>query len=89
MRYLADHFDVVIVDAPPIASFGDAARFTKHISNVVIVAAAGSTPRAELLRVTGSLRRARANVLGVVLSEARADEEPAPADENGEETSDR
>ena len=51
MRDFADHFDVIIVDAPPITTSSEASRFTQNISNVVVVAEAVSTRRADLLRV--------------------------------------
>lgn len=79
MQQLAGYFDVVIVDAPPITNLSEASLLTRHISDVVVVAQAGTTRRADLLRVIGSLRHAGAKVLGVVLSRAR-DEQPAPPD---------
>ena len=80
MRRLADFFDLVVVDAPPVTNLSEASLFTQNISNVVVVAEGGHTRRAELLRVTTSLRHAGAKILGVVLSRVR-DEQPAPADE--------
>ncbi|BBX50957.1 polysaccharide biosynthesis tyrosine autokinase [Mycolicibacterium poriferae] len=82
MRDLVGHFDVVIVDAPPISDLSEASRFTQNISNVVVVCESGTTRRAELVRVTGSLRHAGAKVVGVVLSRVRRDEEAAPPDES-------
>lgn len=85
MRDLAGRFDVVIVDAPPITNLSDASLFTQNISNVVVVAeAAKKTRRAELQRVTRSLRHSGARILGVVLSRVRRDEQSAPADQEGQ-----
>lgn len=81
IRDLADHFDVIIVDAPPITTSSEASRFTRNISNVVVVAEAVTTRRAELLRVTGSSRRTGAKIVGVVLTQVRKPEESAPADD--------
>ncbi|WP_237159312.1 polysaccharide biosynthesis tyrosine autokinase [Mycolicibacterium rhodesiae] len=83
MRDLARRFDVVIVDAPPITNLSDASLFTQNISNVVVVAEAAKTRRAELQRVTRSLRHSGARILGVVLSRVRRDEQSAPADQEG------
>jgi Mrp family chromosome partitioning ATPase len=83
MRDFADRFDVVIVDAPPITNLSDASLFTQNISNVVVVAAASNTRRAELVRIASSLRHAGAKILGVVLTKVRKDEHSAPADEEG------
>lgn len=82
-RNLADSFDVVIVDGPPIINPSEALRFTRNIANVVVVAEVGRTRRADLRRVTASLRQAGAHTLGVVLSRVRQPEQPAPADEKG------
>ncbi|WP_422742543.1 polysaccharide biosynthesis tyrosine autokinase [Mycobacterium sp. WMMD1722] len=81
MRVFAERYDVVIVDAPPVNNLSDASRFTQNITDVVVVAEAVTTRRAELMRVTGSLRQAGARTLGVVLSQARHDEDPAAADQ--------
>lgn len=92
MSDFAEHFDVVIVDAPPITNLSDGSRFTQNVANVVVVAEAVRTRRAELVRVTGSLRHAGAKILGVVLSRVHRDEQSAPADEKNPsdaETSDR
>jgi capsular exopolysaccharide synthesis family protein len=92
MRDLAGYFDVVIVDAPPITNLSEGSLFTQNIKDVVVVAEAVHTRRAEFLLTTNSLRHAGAKILGVVLSRVRKDEESAPAeekDQNDEATSDR
>lgn len=80
LNVLAGHVDVIIVDAPSMTNASEPARFTQNIENVVVVAEAGGTRRADVLRVTDSLRETRARVLGVVLFAVRKAEEPAPAD---------
>jgi capsular exopolysaccharide synthesis family protein len=82
MRDFAARFDVIIVDAPAITNLSDASLFTQNISNVVVVSEAANTRRAELQRVTGSLRHSGARILGVVLSRVRRDEKSAPADQD-------
>ena len=92
IRDLAGYFDVVIVDAPPITNLSEGSLFTQNIKNVVVVAEAGNTRRAEFILATKSLRHAGAKILGVVLSRVRKDEQSAPAeekDQNDEATSDR
>ncbi|WP_445167251.1 polysaccharide biosynthesis tyrosine autokinase [Mycolicibacterium sp. Dal123E01] len=84
MRAFAGRFDVVIVDAPPITNLSDASLFTQNISNVVVVAEAAKTRRAELQRVSRSLRHSGARILGVVLSRVRRDEQSAPADQESQ-----
>ncbi|WP_431234902.1 polysaccharide biosynthesis tyrosine autokinase [Mycolicibacterium psychrotolerans] len=92
MRDLAGYFDVVIVDAPPITNLSEGSLFTQNIKDVVVVAEAANTRRAEFLLATNSLRQAGAKILGVVLTRVRKDEQSAPAEEkdrNDEATSDR
>ena len=82
LRDLDEMFDVVIVDAPPIANASDAARFTQNISAVVLVAEAVETHRAELLRAAAGLRQAGSRLLGVVLSRVtRTEQAAAPEDD--------
>lgn len=89
MRDLVSHFDVVIVDAPPITDMSEASRFTQNISDVVVVTEAGRTRRAEMMRVTSSLRHAGARILGVVLSRVRKDEMAAPPDQQSHDDAER
>lgn len=92
MRDLAGYFDVIIVDAPPITNLSEGSLFTQTIKDVVVVAEAVNTRRAEFLLATNSLRHAGAKILGVVLSRVRKDEQSAPAeekDQNDEAASDQ
>jgi polysaccharide biosynthesis transport protein len=81
MTDFGERFDVIVVDGPPITTSSDASRFTQNISNVVVVAEAVNTLRAELMRAVGSSLRTGAKVVGAVLTRVRKIEEPAPPDE--------
>lgn len=74
LQELGELFDVVIVDAPPMTNASEAARFSQNIPNVVVVAEASETRRADLVRAAGSLRQAGAGLLGVVLTHVAARE---------------
>jgi polysaccharide biosynthesis transport protein len=78
LTQLEESFDVIVVDAPPVTTASEAARFTQNLPNVVVVAESGHTRRGDLAKGLGMLRQAGANVLGVVLSRVSRAEESAP-----------
>lgn len=79
---LDEQFDIVVIDAPPVTNLGEAARFTQHVREIVVVAEAGETKRTDLVRATTSLQHAGADIVGIVLNRTtRADEAAtSPAD---------
>lgn len=66
---LADQFDVIIVDTPPVLPVADALIMAPQVDGVVIVGRCEQTTRGELQRMLSLLLQADANVLGVVLNE--------------------
>jgi capsular exopolysaccharide synthesis family protein len=62
-------FDLVIVDAPPILGFPEPLQMAAAVDGVIIVAVAGETNRKAVEAALTTLRRLRANVLGLVLNE--------------------
>jgi tyrosine-protein kinase Etk/Wzc len=66
---LPNHFDAVILDAPPINMLTDAAVLGAKSDGVIIVARAGVTPSAALEYAMQQLHLVRARVLGVVLND--------------------
>ena len=62
-------YDLVIVDAPPILGFPEPLQMAAAADGVVMVAVAGETNRKALDIALSTLRRLRANVLGLVLNE--------------------
>jgi succinoglycan biosynthesis transport protein ExoP len=71
---LAERFDVVIMDTPPLLAVTDAVLLSALADEVLIVARSGRTSRRQLSRAVELLDRADASVLGVVLNDAT----PAP-----------
>jgi polysaccharide biosynthesis transport protein len=69
---LAERFDIVLIDSPPVLPVADALILSGYADAVVLVAAAGQTRRAELRRTTEKLAQAGAPVVGIVLNKARA-----------------
>jgi capsular exopolysaccharide synthesis family protein len=66
-------YDLVIVDAPPILGFPEPLQMAAAADGVVMVAVAGETNRKALDIALSTLRRLRANVLGLVLNEITSD----------------
>ena len=62
-------YDLVIVDAPPILGFPEPLQMAAAVDGVVMVAVAGETNRKAIESALATLRRVRANVLGLVLNE--------------------
>ena len=69
---LAERFDIVLIDSPPVLPVADALILSGYADAVVLVAAAGQTRRAELRRTTEKLAQASAPVVGIVLNKAGA-----------------
>jgi capsular exopolysaccharide synthesis family protein len=63
------HYDLVILDAPPLLGFPEPLQMATAVDGVVIVARAGQTSRKGVASVLHTLHRLRANVVGLVLNE--------------------
>lgn len=66
------NYDLVIIDAPPTLGFAESLQIATAVDAVIVVAKAGKTNRKAVATVLTFLRRARANVLGVVLNQYEA-----------------
>lgn len=64
---LAEQFDVVLVDTPPLLSVGDAIALTAHVDAILLVLHAGSQ-RPLLRELSRQLQSSQAPVLGFVLT---------------------
>ena len=65
---LLENVDLVVIDSPPLQAVTDAAILSSLVDGTVLVAGAGRTRRASLLRGRDALQRVGANVLGVMLN---------------------
>jgi capsular exopolysaccharide synthesis family protein len=63
-------YDYVLIDAPPLLRFADAALMGRECDGVVLVTAAGWTARKSVVRARERLERAHVNVVGAVLNRA-------------------
>ncbi len=62
-------YDLVVLDAPPLLGFAEPLQMATAVDGVIVVARAGNTSRKALGTVIGTLKRLRANLVGVVLNE--------------------
>jgi len=65
----SDHYDLIILDAPPLLGFPEPLQMATAVDGVVIVARAGQTSRKGVASVLNTLHRLRAPVVGIVLNE--------------------
>jgi polysaccharide biosynthesis transport protein len=64
-------YDLVIVDAPPMVGLSDPVQIACATDSVLIVGHADRTSRQSIAGVVSTLHRVNANVVGVVLNQAR------------------
>ncbi|QDY90242.1 polysaccharide biosynthesis tyrosine autokinase [Arthrobacter sp. UKPF54-2] len=68
LDYLASRFDSIIIDAPALIPFTDAAVLSQDVGGVVLVVGASEARIRELKGSLDALRMAGANLLGVVIN---------------------
>ena len=66
-------YDLVILDSPPLLGFPEPLQMAAAVDGVIVVAVAGRTNRKALGSAVNTLKRLRANIVGVVLNEVHAD----------------
>ncbi len=71
---LASAAELVLFSAPPAALVADATVLASRLDGVILVISAGRTRREVASRAKALLEKANANILGVVLNNARLDE---------------
>lgn len=70
MARLTQEADIVLIDTPPTVAVTDAAILASKVDGVLVVMQAGKTKRDLARRARLLLEKAKANVLGVVLTNA-------------------
>ena len=68
MQHLLGHYDIIIIDLPPLAASVDSLAVSAFIDATVVVAEWGKTPVSMLSESVYLLRNAGAKILGVVLN---------------------
>jgi succinoglycan biosynthesis transport protein ExoP len=61
-------YDFVILDAPPMLGFAEPMQLAIAVDGVVVIAVAGETNRKAITSVVSTLRRLKANLLGIILN---------------------
>jgi len=62
-------YDLVVLDGPPLLGFAEPLQMASIVDGVIVVTRAGATSRKAVGNVVATLRRLRANILGIVLNE--------------------
>jgi Mrp family chromosome partitioning ATPase len=81
IQHMAQIFDVVLIDAPPVSRTGLTGALASAVDGVVMVVKAHGVRIEEARRAVEDLRRAGANVLGVIVNQADGPGETAPSSE--------
>jgi tyrosine-protein kinase len=67
---LRDHFDLVLIDSPPVLPVTDASILSRYADATLMLVAAGQTRRADLHRTAERLNQVGGTILGIVLNKA-------------------
>lgn len=65
---LSEHFDYILIDAPPLLLVTDAAVLSKYTDGALLTAASGSTRKPSLLGAVRSLAAGGGTLLGVIVT---------------------
>lgn len=83
LRRLGHHYDVVVLDAPPIMSMADALGLCRGVDGVLLTGVLCRTRRHDLARVVGEVHKAGGRLLGTALLEVDEEAcEPTPQRRN-------
>jgi capsular exopolysaccharide synthesis family protein len=68
MHALAERFDHIVVDCPPVIGFADSIILSTVVDGVILVVLSGKTSKMALQRAKEALYQVNAKILGVVLN---------------------
>jgi Mrp family chromosome partitioning ATPase len=68
LSLLAQHFQYIVIDSPPVLSVTDALVLSPQVDGVVMVIHGGKTPRDAVRRADGHLRDVGAKILGALIN---------------------
>ncbi|MBN2513905.1 MAG: polysaccharide biosynthesis tyrosine autokinase [Sedimentisphaerales bacterium] len=71
IRDLANHFDVVIIDTPPVLAFADALLWGKMADGIVMVSFVGRTSHPEIRQAIERINLAGVRILGTVVNNVK------------------
>lgn len=73
---LKEHFDIVIIDSPPIVSVADATIIATLVDGTILVSRSGFVPRHLCLHAKGALESVHGKVIGCVLNGVQTQHQP-------------
>ena len=76
LQEVYQHYDIIILDAPPILPVVDATEIGPHVDGVVIVYTVGKIGRGVLKRAKMSMDNIHANVWGIILNNVKPEAGP-------------
>jgi len=76
LREVREHYDVIIVDTPPVLPVADAFEVAPEVDGVILVYEVGRIGRGILHRAKVQLENVNSNVLGVILNNVKPDVAP-------------
>jgi polysaccharide biosynthesis transport protein len=68
VQALAERFDHILIDAPPVVGFADSVILSSVVDGVMLVVTGGRTPKIALQRAKDALLQVNAKILGVVIN---------------------
>lgn len=71
LREWAEHYDVVLIDTPPVLSMPDAFLISRDTEGIVLVVESGGTSTAEFDQVLRNFGTTQSKLLGVILNKAK------------------
>jgi succinoglycan biosynthesis transport protein ExoP len=79
MNSYRDHFDMIVIDSPPLMGLPDARLLGRASDGVVLVARANKTPRSAIVTACQRLGLDKSRVLGLVLNDWSGKDSPYTA----------
>ncbi|MBA3972598.1 MAG: hypothetical protein C0504_00100, partial [Candidatus Solibacter sp.] len=71
MDEMAQEYDLVVLDAPPLLGFAETLQMASSADGVIVVTKAGDTSRKAVAAAISTLAHLRANILGLVLNQVK------------------
>ena len=65
---VAERYDVVIIDSPPVLATSDACALAPHVDGVLLVVDSGRTPEVALKRSKERIEAVRGRIIGAILN---------------------
>jgi capsular exopolysaccharide synthesis family protein len=65
---VAERFDLIILDSPPVLATSDACAIVPHVDGVLLIVDSGGTPQVALRRAKERIEDVRGRIVGAVLN---------------------